>query len=324
MLNTPLTDLEITPMYQSCWLERTGWILHLWESNLEHLAHAARLPGKDEPELEVIADAIEDLIGDCVKGLASLPLGIRRWLRSDHPTEMHPRPMGRLTNRISEESHEVESPSPFVNKEEDDAEIHIMRGDRMDDARQLFPRRDEEKDQLKSEHSCKAESPSPLVKMEDDDANPLIVHADKMSDARRLFPWRDRQKEQAKKLLQSVAPGNDSIRNALLDYSQTFIFQYVYYELFDSPMFHAMAILGIYGEEARHKEGHECSFMVAGLLYCSRVIASEILLPSKEREQQGDAEYEVFLQKRKESMPDGSMSVFSNMINLLFFARLDE
>ncbi|KAG6247583.1 hypothetical protein E4U24_003094 [Claviceps purpurea] len=100
MLNTPLTDLEIAPMYQSCWLKRTGRVLHLWESNLEHLAHAARLPGKDEPELEVIADAIEDLIGDCVKGLASLPLGIRRWLRSDHPTEMHPRPMGRLTNRI--------------------------------------------------------------------------------------------------------------------------------------------------------------------------------------------------------------------------------
>ncbi|CCE32504.1 uncharacterized protein CPUR_06364 [Claviceps purpurea 20.1] len=83
-----------------------------------------------------------------------------------------------------------------------------------------------------------------------------------------------------------------------------------------------MAILGIYGEEARYKEGHECSFMVAGLLYCSRVIASEILLSSKEREQQGDTEYEVFLQKRKESMPDVSMSVFSNMINLLFFARL--
>lgn len=64
--------------------------------------------------------------------------------------------------------------------------------------------------------------------------------------------------------------------------------------------------------------------MVAGLLYCSMLIASDILLPSKDREQQGDAEYEIFLQKRKESMPDGSMSVFSNMINLLFFARLDE
>ncbi|KAG6199898.1 hypothetical protein E4U35_006450 [Claviceps purpurea] len=60
-----------------------------------------------------------------------------------------------------------------------------------------------------------------------------------------------------------------------------------------------MAILGLHGEEARHKEGHKCSFMVAGLLYCSRVIASEILLPSKEREQQGDAEYEVFLQAEK-------------------------
>ncbi|KAG6188159.1 hypothetical protein E4U36_007132 [Claviceps purpurea] len=199
-----------------------------------------------------------------------------------------------------------------------------MRGDRIDDARQLFPRRDEEKDEVKSEHSYKVESPSPLVKTEDDDANHPLVHADKMSDARRLFPWRDRQKEQAKKLLQSVASGNDSIRNALLDYSQAFIFQYVYYELFGSRMFHAMAILGIYGEEARHKEGQECSFMVAGLLYWSRVIASEILLPSKEREQQGDTEYEVFLQKWKESMPDGSMSVFSSMINLLFFARLDE
>ncbi|KAG6321566.1 hypothetical protein E4U22_001719 [Claviceps purpurea] len=166
MLNTPLTDLEIAPMYQSCWLKRTGWVLHLWESNLEHLAHAAGLPGKDEPELEVIADAIKDLIEDCVKGLASLPLDIRRWLRSDHPTEMHPRPIGRSTNRVvhykyaniwkrlicyslrvaqSEELHEVESPSPFVKKEEkeeNDAEIPIMRGDRMDDARQLFPRRD--------------------------------------------------------------------------------------------------------------------------------------------------------------------------------------
>ncbi|KAG6095397.1 hypothetical protein E4U30_002484 [Claviceps sp. LM220 group G6] len=152
MLNTPLTDLEITFMYQSCWLERTGWDLHLWESNLAHLAHAARLPGKDEPELEVIAAAIEDLIEDCVKGLASLPLDIRRWLRSDHPTIMHPRPMGRLTNRIvhhkyaniwkrlicyslrvaqSEESHEAESPSPFVKKEENEAKskasIHTRR-----------------------------------------------------------------------------------------------------------------------------------------------------------------------------------------------------
>lgn len=52
----------------------------------------------------------------------------------------------------------MESPSPFVNKEENDAEIPIMRGGRMDDARQLFPRRDEEKDEVKSEHSCKAES----------------------------------------------------------------------------------------------------------------------------------------------------------------------
>ncbi|KAG6069300.1 hypothetical protein E4U32_000014 [Claviceps aff. humidiphila group G2b] len=347
MLNTPLTDLEITLMYQSCWLERTGWVLHLWESNLAHLAHAARLPGKDEPELEVIAAAIEDLIEDCVKGLASLPLDIRRWLRSDHPTIMHPRPMGRLTNRIvhykyantwkrlicyslrvaqSEESHEAESPSPFVKKEENEAGIPIMRGDRMDDVRQPSPRRAEQKDEVKSEHSYKAESPHPLslVKMEDDDAKPPIVHADKMSDARRLFPWRDGQKEQAKKLLQSAASGNDSIRSALLNYSQTFIFQSVYYELFDSPMLHAMAILGIYGEEARLKEGHECSFMVAGLLYCSRVIASEMLLPSQDREQQGDAEYEVFLQKRKATIPDGSMSVFSNMINLLFFARLDE
>jgi hypothetical protein len=39
---------------------------------LKHLTHAARLPGKDEPELKVVADLVDEVIEDCVKGLALL------------------------------------------------------------------------------------------------------------------------------------------------------------------------------------------------------------------------------------------------------------
>jgi hypothetical protein len=49
---------------------------------LKHLTHTARLPGKDELELKVVADSVDEVIEDCVKGLASLPQEIRRWLKS--------------------------------------------------------------------------------------------------------------------------------------------------------------------------------------------------------------------------------------------------
>jgi hypothetical protein len=52
-------------------------VTHLRKSNLKHLAHTARLLGKDEPGLKVVADSVDEVIEDCVKGLASLLQEIR-------------------------------------------------------------------------------------------------------------------------------------------------------------------------------------------------------------------------------------------------------
>ena len=45
---------------------------------MRHLAHAARLPDKDEAWLKVVADSVNKMIEECVKGLASLPQEIWR------------------------------------------------------------------------------------------------------------------------------------------------------------------------------------------------------------------------------------------------------
>jgi hypothetical protein len=86
-------------------------------------------------------------------------------------------------------------------------------------------------------------------------------------------------------------------------------------------MLHFMAILGIDEENNRLKEANDDSYMLTGLVYCTGVIGLEFLLPSKNRELQGDVDYETFLQQRKQFLADGSMSVASNIISLLAYGK---
>jgi hypothetical protein len=60
-------------------------------------------------------------------------------------------------------------------------------------------------------------------------------------------------------------------------------------------MLHFIAILGIDEENNRLKEVNDYSYMLASLVYCTRVISLEFLLPSKNRELQGDVDYKTFL-----------------------------
>jgi hypothetical protein len=156
---------------------------------------------------------------------------------------------------------------------------------------------------------------------DDDDTTTPIVCDDKIRDAQRLFLWRDRQKEQVEKILDSIESGNSSMTSAILDFSQSFVFHKVYHKPFESLMLHFIAILGIDEENNRLKEANDYSYMLAGLVYCTRVIGLEFLLPSKNRELQSDVDYETFLQQRKQFLADGSMSVVSNMISLLAYSK---
>lgn len=69
---------------------------HLGKSNLVHLAHAARLPNKDEVVLHRVGALVDVMMERGVEGLMTLPDELRRWLRSAKMAEADPRPMGRL------------------------------------------------------------------------------------------------------------------------------------------------------------------------------------------------------------------------------------
>jgi hypothetical protein len=323
-LHLEVLDAEIAKTDQTGWWKRTDWVVHLGNSNLKHLAHAARLPGKDEPGLRKIGDAVDQMVEDCVKGLSSLPQEIRRWLKSVKMEEVDQRPMGRLQNQDSqdryanywkrlicyslrvaqrEQQHEVDRPS-LPENEEDHRDDHESDYDE-----------DREEGHREDHHSIHSEEEN------DDDVTSPIVRRDKMRDARRLYPWRDGQKEQARQLLRSVESDGGAAAGEILDFSRSFIFHKVYHKPFESPMLHFMAVLGIDEENNRLKEANDYSYMLAGLVYCARVIGLEVLLPSKSRNWQGDVEYETFLQQRKQFLADGSMSVASNMISLLAYSK---
>jgi hypothetical protein len=84
------------------WFKRTGWLEHFKNRNLVHVAHQARLPGHDERKLKLAAELTERLLERSVKGLSTLALETRRWLRSAQPTKIDPRPLARLQNPESQ------------------------------------------------------------------------------------------------------------------------------------------------------------------------------------------------------------------------------
>jgi hypothetical protein len=80
-------------------------------------------------------------------------------------------------------------------------------------------------------------------------------------------------------------------------------------------------VLGIDGEMDRLRTAKSYSYMLAGVVYCTRVIAVEALLPSTRREEQGDVDREEFLRARKLYLADGSYSPTSKMPSLLAYGK---
>ena len=107
----------------------------------------------------------------------------------------------------------------------------------------------------------------------------------------------------------------------VLQLSASFIFQSISNNPFDSGLVHFLAVLGIDEDLKRLRTANDFSFMLAGVVYCVRVLAVESLLPSAEREEQGDTERMGFLNKRKQFLADGSFSPMSTMISLLAYGK---
>jgi len=101
----------------------------------------------------------------------------------------------------------------------------------------------------------------------------------------------------------------------------SFIFQTVGDRPFSSALVHFLAVLGIDEEMNRLRTADNYSYMLAGVVYCVRVLAMEALLPSARRDEQGEVERKHFLRKRRHFLADGSYSPMSTMISLLAYGK---
>ncbi|KAG6019016.1 hypothetical protein E4U19_007669 [Claviceps sp. Clav32 group G5] len=89
--------------------------------------------------------------------------------------------------------------------------------------------------------------------------------------------------------------------------------------LVPNPVIHFMAIRGINANLGTLREAQDYSYILAGLVYCGRVISLELLLPSKGL--RGIPEIQKFRHQRRKFLQDGSMGVLPSMISLLAYAK---
>ncbi|KAG5912626.1 hypothetical protein E4U61_000303, partial [Claviceps capensis] len=268
------------PTDKTGWWKRTQWVAHLENSNLQHLAHAARLPGADEPALKVVADAVDELIEDCVKGLESAPFDVRRMLRGVGEVP-DPRPLGRLDHPDTQTRY-----ASYWKR----LICYMVRV-------------------AQSEGS---------VSVHGEDVTGPIVEQDTMRDARRLFPWTPETRDKARTILQAVTR-RSGVKESILAFCRCVVIQHVCDADFANPVIHFMAILGIHANRGTLREAQDYSFILAGLVYCVRVISLELLLPSKGL--RGIPEIQNFFDKRRQYLQDGSMGLLPSLISLLAYAK---
>lgn len=106
-----------------------------------------------------------------------------------------------------------------------------------------------------------------------------------------------------------------------LEFFRHVLFQYVRVDIFESPLLHFLAVLGIDEDTHRLQEGNDFSYMLAGIVYCCRVIGVEIILPKTFRRGETVEDNQRFLELRLKHLADSSFSLIAEMISLLAYSR---
>ncbi|CAE7173591.1 RecQ family helicase [Pyrenophora teres f. teres] len=306
------------------WFKRTGWLLFFEGRNLAHLAHQARLPDRDEEKLQLAATLIVQLIERCVKGLATLPRETRRWLRSARPTDPDQRPLARLQNPESQATY-VSYVVRFVcfylrliADEESRMNAYLARRDRaVDSASDEDAGTDSEYDDEDAASSNDNDSVTPQRRIR------RTAPADKMKDARELFTWKGDQKALARELWLTLGSGDEEAfqTTALLNSLASFILTGYGSDEFSSGLVQYLGVLGIDTQTNRLRTAKNYSYMLAGVVYCVRVLAVEKLLPAVERDEETEEDRDAFLELRKKYLADGSYSPMSAMLSLLAYGK---
>ena len=107
----------------------------------------------------------------------------------------------------------------------------------------------------------------------------------------------------------------------LLNALASFFFTSTGDQPFSSGLIHFLAVLGINAEANRLRTAKNYSYMLAGVVYCMRVLSVEKLLPSVCRDEQTDEDRERFLQQREKYLADSSYSLISKALSLLAYSK---
>ena len=160
------------------------------------------------------------MIEDCVKGLASLPQEIRRWLKSAKMEEVDPRPMGRLQNQDSQDRYANYWKRLICYS------LRVAQSEQQQRAVDPSQLTNETDGGNEEEGESRAEDDDATDEEDEDDGDTssLIVLQDKLKDARRLYQWRDGQKEQAIQLLKAVESGGGVPAFAILQACQWYAY----------------------------------------------------------------------------------------------------
>jgi hypothetical protein len=143
-----------------------------------------------------------------------------------------------------------------------------------------------------------------------------------MKDARELFCWQGSQRLRAMQLWDALEGGNRGAQmQGLLDTLAAFFFASTGGKPLSNGLVHFLAVLGIDAELGRLRTAKNYSYMLAGVVYCVRVLSVEKLLPSACRDEQTDEDRQRFLTARKQYLADGSYSPMSETINMLAYGK---
>jgi superfamily II DNA helicase RecQ len=270
-------------------------------------------------------EVVNVMLSRAVAGLTSLHREERRWLRSPKVSDPDVRPLARLQEPDSQdryhnywrrficyllrvwESKQECREERRAGSESDDDEISNSRGRDLNTP-------DDSEDNEDSEDGETATQ----------DAGPT----DTLEDARRLVILTSRQLELLQELNDKLLANEDEVNmnarvETMLELCKTLILCKFAKSEFECPLVHFCAVLGIDGENGRLRRAAAYSYMLAGVVYCVRVLFAEILLPSTQREEQNEdpAWREDFLKQRVQYLVDGTHTPMSTMISLLAYSK---
>jgi hypothetical protein len=82
-----------------------------------------------------------------------------------------------------------------------------------------------------------------------------------------------------------------------------------------------LAVLGIDVDTDRLQTAKNYSYMLAGMVYCVRVLALEKLLPGGQRDTQTEQDRNHFLAAQHKHLADGTFSPISEIISMLAYGK---